>query len=121
VSTARPAGEVEGRDWQRLDFWLWCARVMKARSDCARLVEGGGVRLNSQPTAKTHARVRRGDVITLALRQDVRVLRVNDLATRRGASPEARMLYHEIAERAPSAKADLVPQQDQSRSSSIDF
>jgi ribosome-associated heat shock protein Hsp15 len=26
----------EDRDWQRLDKWLWCARFMKARSDCAR-------------------------------------------------------------------------------------
>jgi ribosome-associated heat shock protein Hsp15 len=121
VSTARPAGEVEGRDWQRLDFWLWCARVMKARSDCARLVEAGGVRLNSQPTAKAHARVRRGDVITLALRQDVRVLRVVDLAARRGAAPEARMLYHEIAERTPTADPELAPREGQTPRSGIDF
>jgi ribosome-associated heat shock protein Hsp15 len=83
----------EDRDWQRLDKWLWCARFLKARSDCARLVEAGSVRLNRQPTDKPHARIRPGDVITLPLRGDVVVLRVQTLARRRGPAPEARLLY----------------------------
>ena len=31
------AGPARIADWQRLDKWLWCARFMKARADCARL------------------------------------------------------------------------------------
>ena len=85
-------------DWQRLDKWLWCARFMKARSDCARLVAGGLVRINRQPTDKPHARLRPGDVITLPLRGDVRVLRVLTLAKRRGPAPEARLLYEELGD-----------------------
>ena len=88
----------EDRAWQRLDKWLWCARFMKARSDCARLVAGGLVRINRQVTDKPHARLRPGDILTLPLRQDVRVVRVLALATRRGPAPEAQMLYQEIAE-----------------------
>ncbi len=87
----------EDREWQRLDKWLWCARFMKVRSDCARLVAEGGVRINRQPTDKPHARLRVGDVLTLPLRGDVRVLRVMSLAARRGPAPEARRLYDEIA------------------------
>ena len=83
----------EDRDWQRLDKWLWCARLMKARADCARLIAEGHVRLNRQATDKPHARLRPGDVITLPLRDTVRVLRVVSLATRRGPAPEARALY----------------------------
>ncbi len=86
----------EDRDWQRLDKWLWCARMMKARADCARLVAEGGVRINKQPTDKPHARLRPGDVITLPLRQEVRVLRVVSLALRRGPAPEAQSLYEEL-------------------------
>ena len=48
---------------QRLDAWLWCARLRKTRADCARLVEAGTVRINRQPTDKPHARVRPGDVL----------------------------------------------------------
>ena len=57
----------EDKDWQRLDKWLWCARFMQARADCARFVAGGLVRINRQPTDKAHARLRIGDVLTLPL------------------------------------------------------
>jgi len=92
----------EDRDWQRLDKWLWCAHFMKTRSDCARLVEEGLVRINRQPTDKPHARLRPGDVLTLPLRGEVRVLRVLAMARRRGPAPEAQALYQEVEE-APGA------------------
>lgn len=92
------AGDAGEGTSQRLDMWLWCARVAKGRSDCARLVEGGALRLNRQPTVKPHAKLRVGDVLTLALRGDVRVWRVRALATRRGPAPEARLLYEEVLE-----------------------
>ena len=106
------ASDEEDRDWQRLDKWLWCARFMKARSDCNRFIAGengaasGLVRINRQPTDKPHARLRVGDVLTIPARDgardgaqgSVRVLRVAALATRRGPAAEARLLYEEIAE-----------------------
>lgn len=84
--------------FQRLDMFLWCARMLRARADCNRLVAEGGVRLNRQQTDKPHARVRIGDIITLPLRGDVMVLEVLALAARRGPAPEARLLYRLIAE-----------------------
>jgi len=88
----------EDRAWQRLDKWLWCARFMKARSECARLVAGGLVRINRQVTDKPHARLRPGDILTLPIQRDVRVVRVLALAARRGPAPEAQALYEEIPE-----------------------
>ena len=92
---AEDAG-TDGRAWQRLDKWLWCARFMKTRADCARLVAEGLVRINRQVTDKPHARLRPGDVLTIPLRGDVRVVRVLALATRRGPAPEAQALYEEV-------------------------
>jgi ribosome-associated heat shock protein Hsp15 len=89
--------ELEDRDWQRLDKWLWCARFLKARSDCARLAGEGTIRINRQVTDKAHARLRVGDVLTMPLRGDVRVVRVLALARRRGPATEAQLLYEEIA------------------------
>jgi ribosome-associated heat shock protein Hsp15 len=86
----------EDRLWQRLDKWLWCARFLKARADCTRLVAAGGVRINRQPTEKPHARLRPGDVVTFPLRGDIRVIRVVSLALRRGPANEAITLYEEI-------------------------
>ena len=90
--------EQEDRDWQRLDTWLWCARFMRARADCAALVVQGQVRINRQVTEKAHARLRPGDVLTLPLRGRVRVIRVVALAARRGPAAEAIALYEELAE-----------------------
>jgi ribosome-associated heat shock protein Hsp15 len=90
--------EQEDRDWQRLDKWLWCARFMRARADCARLVAAGFIRLNRQPTDKAHAKLRIGDVLTVPVHDSVRVVRVRALAARRGPPAEARLLYEEIDE-----------------------
>jgi len=88
--------EQEDRDWQRLDKWLWCARFLRARSDCAALAEQGGIRINRQPTDKAHARLRVGDVLTVPVHGDVRVVRVVAPASRRGPAAEARLLYDVI-------------------------
>ena len=90
----------EDKDWQRLDKWLWCARLAKTRSGCAALVERGAVRLNRQPVDKPAARLRPGDILTLALggpeRGVVKVWRVQSLALRRGPPAEARSLYEDL-------------------------
>ncbi len=87
---------MEDKTWQRLDKWLWCARFMRARGDCAELAATGFLRINRQPTDKPHARVRVGDVITLPLRGEVRVVEVLGLAIRRGPATEAALLYRDI-------------------------
>ncbi|HYZ21788.1 MAG TPA: S4 domain-containing protein [Rhodopila sp.] len=97
--------DLEDRDWQRLDKWLWCARVMRARSDCAALVAQGSIRINRQPTEKPHARLRVGDVLTVPVHGRVRVMRVLALAARRGPAVEARLLYDDIEEVAPTTCA----------------
>lgn len=88
--------EQEDRDWQRLDKWLWCARFMRARTDCAALVTQGSIRINRQATDKAHARLRLGDVLTVPVRGQVRVVRVLALAARRGPPAEALTLYEDL-------------------------
>lgn len=83
-------------DVQRLDVWLFNARFVKSRAIAGRLVAGGGVRINRQPTGKPHAKLRPGDVLTLALPAGVRVVRVRLLGARRGPAVEARSLFEEI-------------------------
>ena len=97
---------VEDREWQRLDKWLWHARFLRHRADCTRLVQAGSIRINRQPTEKPHARLRLGDVVTLPLRNQVRVIEVLALATRRGPASEAATLFREIA----AAVSDINPQ-----------
>ena len=98
--------DAPAQEWQRLDLWLWCARFLRQRTDCSRLVAAGSVRLNRQPTDKPHARVRIGDVLTLPLVGGVRVVRVRALAERRGAAPTARTLYDDLTDPAEDAPHD---------------
>jgi ribosome-associated heat shock protein Hsp15 len=69
---------------------------MRQRSDCAALVARGSIRINRQTTEKPHAKLRIGDVLTVPVHGEVRVVRVAALATRRGPATEARLLYEEI-------------------------
>ncbi len=81
---------------QRIDKWLWHARVVKARSSAAALVEAGHVRLNGvRERAPGHA-VKAGDVLTIGLDNSVRVLRVVGFAERRGDATAARVLYEDL-------------------------
>jgi ribosome-associated heat shock protein Hsp15 len=83
---------------QRLDKWLWHARVVKARTSAAMLVEAGHVRINGvRETAPGHA-VKVGDVLTIGLDRTVRLLKVTGFAERRGNASAARVLYAELQE-----------------------
>ena len=95
---------------QRLDKWLWFARVVKTREDAAHLVESGKVRLNGQKTLKPGHGVRSGDVLTIVLNSRVRVLHVEGMAERRGTAEVARLLYREPGQgSAMSAPGDETP------------
>jgi len=84
---------------QRLDKWLWHARVVKARTSAAELVERGHVRINGvRETAPGHA-VKPGDVLTIALDRAVRVLKVIGFSERRGDAGAARVLYEDLQAR----------------------
>jgi ribosome-associated heat shock protein Hsp15 len=81
---------------QRIDKWLWHARMVRTRSDAAALVQAGYVRVNAvKVTAHGHP-VRLGDVITLALDRSVRLLRVEGFSDKRGDAPAARKLYLDL-------------------------
>jgi ribosome-associated heat shock protein Hsp15 len=81
---------------QRLDKWLWHARVTKARSSAVGLVESGHVRVNGgRLTSPGHA-VKAGDVVTIALDRGVRVLKVIGFAERRGDAASVTGLYADL-------------------------
>ena len=84
---------------QRLDKWLWHARVVKARTSAAALVEAGHVRINGvREKAPGHA-VKAGDVLTIGLDRRVRVLKIVGFSERRGDAPAARLLYDDLHDR----------------------
>lgn len=81
---------------QRIDKWLWHARVVKTRTDAAALVAAGRVRINgARQTSPGHA-VKTGDVLTIALDSRVRILKVIGFAERRGDAAAARAVCEDL-------------------------
>jgi ribosome-associated heat shock protein Hsp15 len=86
-------------DRQRLDKWLWHARVVKARTSAAALVERGHVRVNGVREKSPGHAVKAGDVLTIGLDHSVRVLKVTGFSERRGDAEAARALYEDLQPR----------------------
>ena len=96
---------------QRLDKWLWFARVVKTRTLASKLVSEGHVRLNAQKVDAPAKQVGAGDVLTISLERQVRVLKVLAAGERRGPYEEARLLYEDLTP-PPEAVADKAPTRD---------
>lgn len=81
---------------QRLDKWLWFARLAKSRTLASGAVAEGKVKVNRVTVTKPSHALKLGDVVTTRLTRDIRVLKVAGLGTRRGPAAEARLLYEDL-------------------------
>ena len=72
---------------QRIDKWLWFARLVKTRSFAQRLVADGHVRINRTRLTKASQTVSAGDVISMLVHDRIRVVQVAGLGHRRGPAP----------------------------------
>ena len=84
-------------DQQRIDRWLWNARVVRTRTAAAALVIAGNVRVNGVRVMAPGQDVRCGDVVTVALHARVRILKVIGMTPRRGNASAASLLYEELS------------------------
>lgn len=80
---------------QRLDKWMWFARVTKTRTLAAELIAGGKVRVNGERVEKTAAQVKLGDMVSLVTRERMRIVVVRGIAQRRGAAQVAAALFED--------------------------
>jgi ribosome-associated heat shock protein Hsp15 len=85
-----------GLDCQRIDRWLWHARLVRTRGAAAALTGAGYVRVNGMRVDAPGRMVRTGDVITVALERSVRVLRITGFRERRGPAGTGETLYEEL-------------------------
>jgi ribosome-associated heat shock protein Hsp15 len=83
-------------DRQRIDRWLWHARLVRTRGAAAALAGSGYVRVNGTRIDAPGRMVRAGDVITVALDRSVRVLKVCGFSERRGPAGSGETLYEDL-------------------------
>jgi ribosome-associated heat shock protein Hsp15 len=84
----------------RIDKWLWHARFYRTRVLAQSAAVTGLIRLNGQRVEKSSVNVGPGDVLTLPRGREVIVVRVLNLAPRRGSASDARLLYEILTETA---------------------
>jgi ribosome-associated heat shock protein Hsp15 len=96
-------------DRQRIDKWLWHARVVRTRTSAAGLVDAGHVRLNGERVTATSRAVKAGDVVTVALDRTVRVMKVTGFAERRGDADAARLLFEDMTPKPDPAASPAEP------------
>jgi ribosome-associated heat shock protein Hsp15 len=95
-------------DRQRIDKWLWHARVVRTRTAASALAAAGHVRLNGVRIDAASRAVKAGDVVTVALDRTVRVLKVIGFAERRGDAQAARAIAEDLTP-APARPSELQP------------
>jgi ribosome-associated heat shock protein Hsp15 len=93
---------------QRIDKWLFFARVVKSRSLAAKLAQSGRVRVNRDKIDQASHVVKPGDVLTVTLDRHIRVLKVVACGERRGPFSEAQTLFEDMTPPASSGGEHLA-------------
>jgi ribosome-associated heat shock protein Hsp15 len=92
----------------RIDKWLWAARFFKSRTLAAAACNGGKVHVNGD-AAKPSKTVRPGDLLRVTLPRIRRIVRVTELAERRGGAGDAAVLYDDLTPPPPPREARPGP------------
>lgn len=100
------SGPAEPIGGQRIDRWLWYARLLKSRTLATTLAASGKIRVNGERVSKASRLLRPGDVLTFPLGPHVRVVKVAAAGTRRGPASEARTLYKDMSPPTPRMAGD---------------
>lgn len=82
----------------RIDKLLWYLRFAKSRALAQALVGEGHIRLNGRRIERCSARIAPGDVLTLPLGENIRVIALLALPERRGPPTEAQSCYRVLDE-----------------------
>ena len=102
MASANPSSKL------RVDKWLWYARILKTRTLAASCVKTGKVRVNQEKISSPSRNLVPGDVLTVTLARQIKILKVVELGTRRGPASEAQLLYEDLSpppvKKEPSAK-----------------
>ncbi|WEX77335.1 RNA-binding S4 domain-containing protein [Sinorhizobium numidicum] len=100
---------------QRLDKWLFFARLIKSRSLAQKAIEAGHVAVNGERAMQSSVQIKAGDTLELSLERRDLVLRVLLPGSRRGPYEEARLLYEDLTPSAPAESRTAFEQATRER------
>ena len=80
----------------RLDLYLFYIRIFKSRNLATKFIISNRLRISGQVTQKPHKLISIGDVLSLPIQDNVKILKVIDIPKRRGPYSEALNFYENI-------------------------
>ena len=80
----------------RLDTYLYYIRIFKSRSIATKFVLTNRLRISGQVTQKPHRMISIGDVLTMTINDNIKILKVLDIPNRRGSYSESLNFYEDI-------------------------
>ena len=80
----------------RLDIYLYYIRIFKSRSIATKFVSNNRLRISGQVTQKPHKMISIGDVLTMTINDNIKVLKVLAIPNRRGPYSESLNFYEDI-------------------------
>ena len=80
----------------RLDIYLYYIRIFKSRSIATKFVLTNRLRISGQVTQKPHKMISIGDVLTMTIKDKIKILKVSDIPNRRGPYSESLNFYEDI-------------------------
>ena len=80
----------------RLDIYLYYIRIFKSRSIASKFVSTNRLRISGQVTQKPHKMISIGDVLTISINDNIKILKVLDIPNRRGPYSESLNFYEDI-------------------------
>lgn len=84
---------------QRIDVWLWHARLYKTRTLSHNLVKKNLIKINGKAIIKPAIHVKKDDIITIPWQNYSRVFQVLNFAKQRVPAKLCPFLYKEILEK----------------------
>lgn len=94
---------------QRIDKWLFFARMVKSRSRAQTLIEAGAVSINGLCCDGPGRTVKPGDRVGLRLERRDLLLVVKAAGARRGTFEETKLLYEDLTSLPVDEEAQLTP------------
>ena len=80
----------------RLDLYLFYIRMFKSRNLATNFIISNRLRISGQVTQKPHKLISTGDVLSLPIQDNVKILKVVDIPNRRGPFSEALNYYEDL-------------------------
>ena len=80
----------------RLDIYLYYIRIFKSRSIATKFILTNRLRISGQVTKKPHKMISIGDVLSMTIKDNIKILKVLDIPNRRGPYSESLNFYEDI-------------------------